>query len=127
MAMAVVTGANLMCTFGTVPSQLMVTSQTKTMADGKPEATIKDFNALANIMPFGMCTCPANPAVQAATAAALGVFTPAPCIPNTVAPWAPATKRLVGGMPAIDQTAKCTCVWGGSISIVFPGQTKVVI
>ncbi|MBW4651438.1 MAG: DUF4280 domain-containing protein [Kastovskya adunca ATA6-11-RM4] len=71
-----------------------------------------------NILPFGLCTSPANPAVAAATAAALGVLTPMPCVPVTVAPCVPgAVKVRVGMFPALPNTAMCNCMWGG---VSFP-------
>ena len=39
-----------------------------------PAANIMDHVPMVNIMPFGMCITPSNPAVAAATAAALGVL-----------------------------------------------------
>jgi hypothetical protein len=40
-------------------------------------------------------------------------------------PWAPgSTKVSVGGVPALTSTSRCTCAWGGSISIVQAGQVK---
>ncbi|MCA9310372.1 MAG: DUF4280 domain-containing protein, partial [Phycisphaerales bacterium] len=70
----------------------------------------------------------ANPTVAAATSAALGVLTPMPCIPVTAAPWAPPSATvLVGNMPALNNTAKCRCNWGGVISISNAGQTAIEI
>jgi len=64
----------------------------------------------------------ANPTVAAATAAALGVLTPMPCIPVTM-PWTPGSPTvMIGGMPALNNTSMCTCAWGGMIQIGFPGQ-----
>ena len=41
-------------------------------------------------------------------AAALGVFTPMPCIPVTAAPWAPGAVGLtINNMPALNVTSKC--------------------
>ncbi len=84
---------------------------------------------MANIMPSGMCTSMANPAVAAATAAAMGVLTPMPCIPNipnTPAPWVPgAATVLLGNAPALDNVSKLMCVWGGVIQIVTPGEFTV--
>jgi hypothetical protein len=116
-------GAMLQCTFGVAPSTLMVLPVNRVLTSFVPAANIMDNKPMVNIMPFGMCTSPANPTVAAATAAALGVLTPMPCIPNTVAPWAPgAATVLLANMPALDDTSKLTCLWGGMISVSMPGQ-----
>ena len=87
-------GAQMMCTFGMAPSALVVLPVGKfTFTDQMPDANIMDHIPMINIMPFGMCMSPANPTVAAATAAALGVLTPMPCIPDTPAPWVPARSR----------------------------------
>ena len=50
-----------------------------------------------------MCISPANPVVAAATTAALGVLTPQPCIPITIAPWLPgAVTVLTGNKPSLN-------------------------
>lgn len=119
-------GANLMCTMGTTPAPLKVTSQSKVLAEGKPAATIQDAAAMANVGPFGMCTSLANPAVAAATAAALGVLTPQPCTPVPAGMWIPTKpKVLISGKPCLTQDCKMMCSFAGSISITLPGQTKV--
>jgi hypothetical protein len=88
-------------------------------------ATINDHVPLTNIKTFGMCMSPMNPAVQAATTAASGVFTPAPCIPAIAAPWAPPAKGVfINGIPAVSQEATCQCAWQGIVSVVSPGQIK---
>jgi hypothetical protein len=116
-------GAMLQCTFGVAPSTFMVLPVNRVMTSFVPAANIMDNKPMVNILPFGMCTSPANPVVAAATAAALGVLTPMPCIPNTVAPWAPgAATVLLANMPALDDTSKLTCLWGGMISVSMPGQ-----
>jgi hypothetical protein len=66
--------------------------------------------------------------VISATAAALGVLTPMPCVPATAAPWAPGSPTvLIGNMPALDSTSKLMCNWAGVIQIRNPGQTTVQI
>ena len=74
MSELVVASGTCMCTMGTAPAPLKVTSQAKVLAGGKPCGTISDFAALANVGPFGMCTSLANPQVAAATAAAVGIL-----------------------------------------------------
>jgi hypothetical protein len=64
----------------------VVLPKNKVLCEGPPAANIMDHVPMLNILPFGVCSSPANPTVVAATAAALGVLTPMPCIP---APWAP--------------------------------------
>ncbi|MCU0735758.1 MAG: DUF4280 domain-containing protein [Methylotetracoccus sp.] len=126
MAQLVCSGAMMMCSFGVAPSALNVLPQNKTMGGGPPAANIMDNKPMANIPPFGMCMSIANPTVASATAAALGVLTPMPCIPVTAAPWAPGSPTvMIGNMPALNSTSKCMCNWGGVISITFPGQVTV--
>ena len=128
MAIQVNMGASLMCTMGVAPSSLMVLPQNKTMADNKPAANIMDHKPFVNIMPFGMCTSPANPAVAAATAAALGVLTPMPCTPVTPGPWIPGSATvMIANVPALNNSCKCMCSFAGVISIVNPGCTDVMV
>ncbi len=114
-----------MCTMGTTPAPIKVTSQAKVIAGGKPCGTIQDFQGLANVGPFGMCTSLANPQVAAATAAALGVLTPQPCIPAPAGTWIPTKpKVLIGGKPCLTNDCKLVCGYAGQISITNPGQVK---
>ena len=123
MPQHVCNGATLMCSFGVAPSTLMVLPQNRTLTSNMPAANIMDNKPMVNIMPFGMCTTPSNPAVAAATTAALGVLTPVPCVPVTPAPWITGTPTvLLGYMPALDNTHTLMCTWGGVISVVNPGQ-----
>jgi len=95
MAMQVCMGAMIMCTMGIAPSSLVVLPINMVLTDEMPDANIMDNIPLVNIMPFGMCMSPANPMVAAATAAAMGVLTPMPCIPMTVAPWVPGAPTVL--------------------------------
>ncbi len=121
MGQQVCMGANTMCTGGLAPATLLVIG--KRPMCPMPAANIMDNKPMANIVPFGMCTLPANPVVAAATAAALGVPTPGPCIPATAAPWLPGNpKVLVDNFPTLTSESTCQCSYGGVISIVFAGQ-----
>jgi hypothetical protein len=116
-------GAMMMCTFGVAPSSLVVLPTNMMITSDMPAANIMDNIPMTNIMPFGMCMSPANPVVAAATAAALGVLTPMPCIPATTAPWVPgAPTVLLANMPALDNTSQLMCMWGGVITFTFAGQ-----
>ena len=58
----------------------------------------------------------------------MGVLTPQPCVPVTAAPWAPGSPTvLVGGKPAVNNTCKCMCNWGGVIQIVNPGPATTTM
>ena len=125
MGEQVVMGAMLQCTMGVAPTSLIVLPINRVLDEMVPAANIMDFKPIVNIPTFGMCQSPSNPVVAAATAAAMGVLTPMPCIPATVAPWTPGcSKVLVGNMPSLDKDSTCTCMWGGSISIKQAGSTK---
>jgi hypothetical protein len=127
MPQQVCMGATLQCSFGAAPSTLVVLPANRVLTQ-TPDANIMDNKPLVNIMPFGMCSSPSNPAVIAATAAALGVLTPMPCVPVIPAPWIPgAPTVLIANMPALDNTCKLMCAWAGVIQITNPGQTTVEI
>lgn len=125
MATAVVAGAAVQCTMGMAPGQLLVTSQATVLAGGKPAATVTDAAPMTNITPCGMCTSLANPQVAAATAAALGVLTPMPCVPAPAGIWACGGTPIVGGKPALSAEGTLTCAYGGCLRIVSPGQAVV--
>lgn len=127
MALLAANGAVLTCSFGMAPSSLTVLPTARVMA-GTPAATIADCKPMVNIMPFGMCQSLANPTVAAATAAALGVLTPMPCIPVIAGTWIPGSPTVtIGGQPALNQSCKCMCAYAGVIQITSPGQTKAQV
>ena len=128
MAKPVVNNAQISCSMGAAPAMLGVLPMSQVTIENQPAATIMDFAPMMNIKPFGVCKSPANPTVASATAAAMGVLTPMPCIPNTVAPWSPgASKVKAGFMPALTKSCTCMCIWGGTITISDPGTTKTKI
>lgn len=127
MAMQVCMGAMMQCSQGMAPSTLVPTPKTA-MTSNMVAANILDHVPMMNIPPFGMCRSPANPTVAAATAAAMGVLTPMPCIPATPAPWTPgAPTVLLCGAPALDDSSKLMCIWAGTISIGMAGQLTHLI
>lgn len=130
MSQQVISGAMLKCIFGLAPSTLVVVPKgPPVMASGPPAATIMDMIPMVNIPPFGMCMSPSNPMFIAATAAALGVPTPVPCMPVIPAPWIPGGPPtvMINNFPALNNMSKCMCTWAGMISILMPGQFTVMI
>ncbi len=128
MPMQVCMGAQMMCTFGLAPSSLVVLPINRVMTNEVPDANIMDYIPLVNIMPFGACASPANPTVAAATAAAMGVLTPMPCIPATTSPWVPgAVNVMLGNQPTLDNISTLTCMWGGIITFTTPGEFTVMV
>jgi hypothetical protein len=115
-----------MCSFGLAPSVLTVLPVKGVMALA-PAATIADCAPMLNVAPFGACMSMANPTVAAATAAALGVLTPMPCMPVPAGTWLPgSTKVMLKNQPASSCTCKLMCAWGGVIQVINPGQFKVM-
>lgn len=128
MSLCLSSGANLMCSFGTVPTSLNVLPKNGVNINGKAAACIEDNVPNINIMPFGMCTSLTNPAVASATAAALGVLTPQPCVPNIIGTWMPMVPQvLIGGKPAVTIESKLQCAYAGTISVVAPSQSNVMV
>ena len=101
MGVQVVSTGMMMCPFGAAPSTLNVLPTNRVMCASMPAATIMDFAPFVNIPPFGVCMSLANPMVAAATAAALGVLTPMPCIPVTT-PWKPGSPTVMIGEKAAE-------------------------
>ncbi|MBT0993021.1 DUF4280 domain-containing protein [Cellulomonas sp. DKR-3] len=118
--------AMMQCSFGVAPATLNVLPTNRVMIEGKLAATILDATPLVNIPTFGMCTSLANPAVATATAAALGVLTPMPCVPATSGWVGGAAQTMIGGIPALTLGAQCVCAFGGVVQILNPGSTKTL-
>ena len=122
MPQQVCSTAMMMCTFGAAPSVFNATPR-PVLTSYLPAGVITDNIPIMNVPPFGMCTSLANPTVAAATAAALGVLTPMPCLPVLPAPWVPGVPTvLITNIPALDNTCKLMCAWAGVISFSTPGQ-----
>jgi hypothetical protein len=118
----VCTTAVMTCTFGMAPSTFNATPR-PVLTSNQVAGVITDNVPMLNVPPFGMCTTLSNPSVAAATAAALGVLTPMPCVPVLPAPWVPGVPTvLIANIPALDDTCKLMCAWGGVIALSFAGQ-----
>lgn len=127
MGQIVVNGGAATCSMGTAPGTITATTQQKVLAGGMPAATIQDFS-MAAISPFGLCTSILNPAVQTATLAAMGVLQPQPCTMTPNGTWvAQKPSVTVGGSPVLTSDCQGTCAYGGCITVVNPGQTKVML
>lgn len=130
MGIPVVMGDKVKCSFGAAPVPLTVIPKGQpVMFEGKFVATVMDFAPMANIMPFGTCMSMANPMVASATAAALGVLTPMPCIPVTTGPWKPgALKTKVNNFNVLDSASTAMCAWAGVITVMPPpGAMKEMV
>jgi hypothetical protein len=108
----VTSGAVLSCSLSMgAPGVLTVLPDTRA-------ANIYDGAPMINVPSFGACASPANPMVAAATAAALGVLTPMPCIPVTSA-WNNGSPNIqAGGAPALQPSSTIQCAWCGMITIL---------
>ncbi|HTF97480.1 MAG TPA: DUF4280 domain-containing protein [Cellvibrio sp.] len=125
MPKCVCSGAMMQCMFGAAPAALNVLPSNR-VTEGTPGANIMDFIPVTNIPPFGVCSSPTNPAVIALTAAAMGVLTPAPCVPATTSPWVPGNPKVIlAGTPILTDNSQLMCAWQGVIRIQQPGQLIV--
>ncbi len=126
MPRIVVNGAVIRCNQGTGPVKLVVLPTQLNQAGELPIATVMDFVPMTNIGSFAMCRSLANPAVAAATSAAMGVLTPAPCVPATTSPWSPGAAAItVDNLRALTDDSTCMCTWAGSIDVVDAGTSNV--
>ncbi len=118
----VCTGATLKCTMGTSTTKLKATPKNVSLT-GENQANIADYVSMVNVPSFGKCRSLGYPPTASATAANHGKLTPMPCVPGTCPKWKAMDKdSLICGEPALLEPATLKCMYGGTISIVSPGQ-----
>ena len=121
-------GSPAMCTFGVAPGPLTFLPAMMILGTSGPLGNIMDMAPFENISPFGVCITPSNPMTAALTAAALGVLTPAPCIPVPAGPWVPINPMIVCNLgPMLNIGSMLMCAWGGMIRPVMSPQVTVVM
>jgi hypothetical protein len=121
MSEQVVEGAELRCSFSTVPGFISVLPLARVTVQGRLAASVRDCEPFVNISSFEVCSSPANPAVEAGAPEG-------PCVPEIVAPWEPGAENvLVGGFPALNEESMCECALGGVITIAFVGGVQTMI
>lgn len=121
----VCSGATLKCSMGTSQAKLTVSSSRTVFLTGQPMANISDHLSMANLAPFGKCRSMGFPATASATAANNGTLTPMPCMHNTPFPWMGGKNDYkVKDDDALLKSSTCSCMWGGTISIINDGQVN---
>ena len=115
----------MICDFGMFPSALIVLPM-GVFANDLPVTNVLNIIPIVNIPPFGLCDSFLNPEVIALTAAALGVPTPAPCVPIVVDPWVSPSTVLVDELPILTEGSFCECLWGGTIELIGPSPATNV-
>ena len=118
MQKLVTNGDLCICGNGSNPCPLIIVDTLRKMkSDGKSVAIATDTN-VANISTFGMCNNINNPMVAAATAAAQGVLTSAPCIPVVIGTWDnTVNKILINGIAVVGENSTLNCTYGGCIKL----------
>lgn len=101
--------AQLQCDKGTIPSQLMVTSQSFCKASDKLIATENDIQPNMNILPFGNCKLK---------------YPQLPCTPQTNKWQDTATKDTINDYKLLTEKSSCQCAMGGKITITNVGHTE---
>lgn len=111
----------MQCSFGSAPSSLLVLPKSRCFCTPVTAyATIMDYIPIINILPFGTCTSPSNPANYATGSS--------PCIPAIVEPWKPGSGTvLLNNFKALSKESICQCGFQGIISIKDAGQHIVKI
>ena len=119
----VCSGATMKCSMGTSQSKLTVLPSRTVFLTGQPMANISDHLSMVNLAPFGRCRSLGFPATASATAANHGSLTPMPCMHNTPFPWMGGKNDyIIKREPALLKSSTCSCMWGGTISIIDDGQ-----
>lgn len=119
----VCSGARMRCSMGTSEARLTVLPNRTVFLTGQPMANISDHLSMVNLAPFGRCRSLGFPSTASATAAHHGHLTPMPCMHNTPFPWMGGKNDyLIKGEPALLKSSTCSCMWGGTISLITDGQ-----
>lgn len=121
-------GATLRCSMGMSPCSLVVLpgKRVNNSSGALASANVDDHQP-ANIPTFGLCQSMSNPSVSSATAAASGVLTPMPCVPNIASPWFPGSVKVkIANRAALMKSDTCMCSYGGSVTIQSAAQTRVM-
>lgn len=104
--------AQLSCNQGTIPSNLSVTSQSFSTAEGKYIATEQDKQAMINIKPFGQCK------LKPTTGGLL------PCIPAPTI-WQKTTEiDTINDYKILTEDSFCMCGIGGKIEVTDRGHSE---
>jgi hypothetical protein len=122
-------GAALRCSMGMSPCSLVVLpgKRVNNVSGALASANVDDDRP-SNIPTFGLCQSMSNPSVSSATAAANGVLTPMPCVPNIASSWFPGSIKVkIAGRAALMKSDTCMCSYGGTVTIQSAGQIKVII
>lgn len=102
--------AQLSCNQGIMPSNLTVTSQNFSTADGKMIATEQDKQAMVNIKPFWQCK------LKPTTGGYL------PCIPAPKI-WQKTTEKdTINNYKILTEDSFCMCSTGGKIEVADKGH-----
>jgi hypothetical protein len=117
-------GSTCMCDKGLAPCPVAMGLPT-VMTSATP--ALNESSATISVLPtFGMCTSQANPTVATATAAAMGVLTPMPCVPVFIPPWSGTSTTVnLAGLPAVNAMSSLKCSWGGTIKVTVTANQTV--
>lgn len=119
----VCSGAVLKCSYGTSNGFLSASPKSVSLCS-QAQANIGDHISMVNIKPFGRCRSLGYPPTASATSAHHGHLTPMPCVPGTTSNWSIVdANSILVGKPALLNTAKLRCIYGGLITIAHPGQS----
>lgn len=108
----------IICSGCPKPQPLKVTTNPNVYASSQLCATIMDCAPMVNIKPFGPCAfTPLPPSPSGG-----------PCIPKPVGTWMPGSAMTyIHSIRSLRQTDTLQCAQGGTISILFPGQTHTFV
>ena len=110
-------GSMCQCPMGVAPTPLTFLPGTLLGPTG-PVGQIPDCIPFLNIIPFGVCKSMVNPMTASLTAAALGVFTPGPCIPVPAGTWLPIKPNVLAPKgPVVTSDSMLICAYAGVIQI----------